>query len=112
MTDGINRLQLTGRLVECDPLRHTPAGIAICQATLEHQSSQPDAGHPRDVRFTIAARFTGDLARRISEQPLGRLMQLSGFIAAKRMFRDGGSSAGLVFHVATYDVQPESDESD
>jgi primosomal replication protein N len=100
-----NLLHLSARLVECEPLRFTPAGVAVCQGLLEHESSQMDAGHERQVRLRIAARFAGDMAERITREPLGQLLRVTGFLAAKRMFRDGSSSSALMLHVATYQQQ-------
>ena len=108
MSDNNNLLHLSARLIECEPLRFTPAGVAICQGLLEHQSSQVDAGHERQVRLNIAARFAGEIAERITREPLGQLLQVTGFLAAKRMFRDGSSSSALMLHVANY--QPQESE--
>ncbi|MGB7183365.1 MAG: primosomal replication protein N [Burkholderiaceae bacterium] len=100
----MNQLRLSACLVECEPLRFTPAGVAICQGKLEHESTQLDAGHDRQVRLSIAARFAGPLAEQISKESLGCALQVKGFLAPKRVFRDGTSSASLVFHVVAYQI--------
>lgn len=96
---------MSGRLIECEPLRYTPAGIPICQAKLEHESTQHEAGHDRQVTLSLAVRFAGPLAEKISNEPLGSVIDVQGFIAPKRVFRDGTSSATVQMHVAAYQRQ-------
>ena len=101
----VNEIQMSGVLIECEPLRYTPAGVPICQARLDHESTQHEAGHDRQVTLSLAIRFAGSLAERISREPLGSLIHVKGFMAPKRVFRDGTSSAALQMHVAAYHRQ-------
>ena len=103
--EPVNQFRLIGRLVECEPLRYTPAGIAICQGIIEHESTQTDNGHDRQVRLTMTARFAGTLAEKVSKESLGCNLAIQGFIAAKRVFKDGSNSATVLLHVSSYELQ-------
>ncbi|MCC3263282.1 hypothetical protein LLE87_34490, partial [Paenibacillus polymyxa] len=70
----MNKLELSARVLECEPLRHTPAGLPALEMLLAHESEVIDAGHPRRVELTIAAVALGDLA-------------LHGVVVAERVFQ-------------------------
>lgn len=97
-----NTLRLAVRLLERESLRYTPAGLAICQALVEHASVQLEAGQPREVRVVMAARFSGVLAQRLADEALGSTLLLQGFLGARRLHRDGKPSGSLQIHVQQY----------
>lgn len=53
----------------------------------------------------MTARFAGPLAEKVSKESLGCDLSLLGFIAAKRVFKDGTNSATVLLHVNAYERQ-------
>ena len=92
--DNANELTITGRLIERDVLRHTPAGIALVDFRIAHESGQVEAGAPRQVLAEVTCLATEGEARLVAAAPLGTTVRVSGFIAAK-----GRSTKQLVLHV-------------
>ncbi|AZY49484.1 primosomal replication protein N [Bordetella avium] len=80
----MNQLHLSVRVLECEPLRHTPAGVAALEMLLGHGSEVIEAGHPRRVELTITAVALGDLAQMLAGVALGTEMQVEGFLAPAR----------------------------
>jgi primosomal replication protein N len=80
----LNRVQLTADVVECKPLRFTPAGIPVLELTLAHESEVMEGGRSRRVEMTVNAMAIGDLARTLERNALGKRMQIEGFLAATR----------------------------
>ena len=80
----MNRVQLSASVLECKPLRYTPAGLPVLEMVLEHASQVVEAGRPRQVNLTIAAVAMGDLARRMADTALGTALRLEGFLAPTR----------------------------
>jgi primosomal replication protein N len=89
-----NRLILDGTLTARDILRHTPAGIAIVEFVLEHESTQAEAGAERMVRLEMSCIAVEEIARVVSASPLGGRVQAAGFLAPKAR-----SSRTPVLHV-------------
>ncbi|MEZ5654088.1 MAG: primosomal replication protein N [Burkholderiaceae bacterium] len=99
---AVNCLRLEGRLVARDVLRYTPAGLAICTASLEHESHQQEAGGARQVVLGLTCRFAGELAQRLVAENLGTRLMLQGFLAHRRIGRDGRGQGGILLHVTHY----------
>ena len=78
---GENHLVLTGQVCKAPVTRTSPAGIALTQFTLAHESQQTEAGRRRSCRFRIAVMACGqalsDTARRLTE---GIGVQVTGFL--------------------------------
>lgn len=89
-----NRLVITGCLNERQPSRHTPAGVPVCEGCLEHLSEQEEAGLPRQVSVRIGLIALGDMARWLEGAPLGKPLQVTGFLAPRS--RNGKT---LLLHV-------------
>jgi primosomal replication protein N len=89
------RATVTGR----EPLRYTPAGIAVIDAVLSHESIQHEAGHDRQVEFDLPVRFAGDQAERVGQLPLGTQIEAQGFLAPRRK-----GSRSLRLHVTRFSV--------
>ncbi len=100
--NATNQLVLTASLMQREALRYSPAGVALCQALVEHESSQPEMGQQRMVRLVIAARFSGVLAEQIAAEELGSQLEIRGFICPRRLFRDDRPSGALQIHVSGY----------
>ena len=80
---ALNRLELSGRLLELGALRHTPAGLAALEFKLAHESEQDEAGTKRKVLAEIGAIAFETEARLIAGRPLGSEVRLQGFLSAK-----------------------------
>ena len=80
----LNRLQLTATVLECEPLRYTPAGLAVQDMLLAHESEVIEAGLPRQISLTIPAVAMGDLARMLAGTPLGAALRIEGFLMPTR----------------------------
>ena len=80
-----NQVELTGRLVDPADLRHSPAGVPIARALLEHESSQLEAGVERWVRFRVGLRSSGSpIAETLSELTVGELVSVAGLMLRAR----------------------------
>jgi primosomal replication protein N len=89
-----NELTLTGTITERDALRYTPAGIALVNFRVVHESAQIEAGASRQVSAEVACLAVEEQARLVVAAPLGSAIEVSGFLAAK-----GRSGKQLVLHV-------------
>jgi primosomal replication protein N len=92
--NSANELTLTGKITERDALRHTPAGIALVNFRVVHESEQIEAGASRQVDAEVACLAVEEQARLVVAAPLGSTVEVSGFLAAK-----GRSGRQLVLHV-------------
>jgi len=92
-----NRLELIARASQIEPLRHTPAGLPIARAWLEHQGQVNEADVPRQVCFGVQAVALGALAQQLAETTDGTLLQVSGFLAPLRQGSDR-----LVLHIQQF----------
>uniref|UniRef100_UPI00333F56FD primosomal replication protein N n=1 Tax=Castellaniella defragrans TaxID=75697 RepID=UPI00333F56FD len=90
----MNRLELGAHVLAIDALRHTPAGIPVLHLQLAHESELSEAGHPRRVEFEIPAVALGEMALLLSDTPLGRGLDVEGFLAPSRK-----GSSRLVLHI-------------
>ncbi|MBX6318577.1 primosomal replication protein N [Pigmentiphaga sp.] len=80
----MNQVLLTAQVVECKPLRYTPAGIPVLELTLAHESELLEGGRPRRVEMLVNAVAIGDLASRLEREALGRSLRIEGFLAPTR----------------------------
>jgi len=78
-----NEFVMTGQLSERDALRHTPAGIALVNFRITHESEQLEAGSERQVYADVACVAVEDEARLIAAAPLGTAVRLTGFLAGR-----------------------------
>lgn len=80
----INRLVLSAQVLECEPVRHTPAGQPVLEMLLTHQSTVVEAGLERQIVLTISALAMGDLAKMLATTQLGSALHIEGFLAPAR----------------------------
>ena len=80
---ALNKVELSGRLLELGALRYTPAGVAALEFKLSHESEQGEAGGRRTVRAEIGAIAFETQAKLIAGRPLGSEVRLEGFLSAK-----------------------------
>ncbi len=93
-TLGVNQLSLTAQVLETQPIRYTPAGQAVLEMRLEHESEVVEAGVARRVSLTLTAVAIGDIALLLADVALGAPLTIKGFLARKRKGSDR-----LVLHI-------------
>lgn len=76
-----NILRLNARIKAADTLRYTPAGTAVLDLLLEHESWQQDAGERYLARFEIQAKLIGAEAA-VWQSRAGCTVAVSGFLSA------------------------------
>ena len=82
--------------MELSVLRYTPAGIPALNFRIAHQSTQEEAGVPRQVECEMACVALGATAQLLAGAKPGDGVKLSGFLAAKSL-----KSRTPVLHVDT-----------
>ncbi|MCL2310354.1 MAG: primosomal replication protein N [Proteobacteria bacterium] len=82
-----NRIVLDATLIEKSVLRHTPAGVAVQEGMLSHQSMQSEEGAMRQVNFEIFTVAFGQEALALSRMPVGSPLRCTGFLC--RRWRSG-----------------------
>ena len=80
----MNRLDIQGRVTEISPLRYTPAGVAVLEIQIEHESEVIEAGQPRRLMFSVPVILMGDLGQMHADIKLGTVLLVSGFMAPVR----------------------------
>lgn len=93
----MNHLRLQGLVLSTQPIRYTPAGIAVLELELQHQSVVEQAQVQRQLNFDIPAIAIGDVAYALSAVAVGDTLAIDGFIAPLRK-----SSSRLVLHIQTF----------
>ena len=76
----MNRLLISGALIQVDPLRYSPAGVPIAEAVIVHRSSQSVAGQARQVECELTVQASGTLAGQLAQQPPGTQVKLEGVL--------------------------------
>jgi primosomal replication protein N len=94
----MNRVLLSGSVLQRSAPRYTPAGLPALDLVLSHQSEVEQAGHPRQVSLEIKALAIGDITEALQGLPLGSEARFAGFLASARNGR------GWLFHVT--EVEP------
>ena len=103
----LNRLELSGRLLELGALRYTPAGVAAIEFKVAHESEQDEAGGRRKVTAEIGAIAFETQAKLLAGRPLGSEVRLQGFMNVKSK-----RSKKLVMHVTNIEFKEgEADAS-
>ncbi|MGH6630153.1 MAG: primosomal replication protein N [Burkholderiales bacterium] len=80
---AVNRLEISGVIVELQALRHTPAGVPVVEFRLKHASERAEAGAKRQVHAEIDAVAFEAQARLLAASALGRPLKAEGFLCAK-----------------------------
>jgi len=80
---GENRVAIAGRLAGLGALRRTPAGIAVIEFRLHHESERSEGGTQRKVNAEIDAIAFETEARLIAAARLDNMMRVEGFLCAK-----------------------------
>ena len=80
---GENQVAIAGRLAGLGALRRTPAGVAVIEFRLHHESERSEAGARRKVNADIDAIAFETEARLIAAAGLDKQMRVEGFLCAK-----------------------------
>ena len=95
-----NRVVVSGRLIELDALRYTPARVAVLKFRLQHDSSQREAGGERKVSCEIGAVAFEREAKLLAAAKLGSKVKVNGFLAAKSR-----TSKAVVLHATEIEFE-------
>jgi len=93
----MNRVFLNATLIERTALRYTPAGVAVIETQLQHQSDAIEAGVSRRLQFAFRAIALGAIAKQLANESLGSELSVTGFLAPRSR-----RSARLLVHVQQY----------
>ena len=93
---NLNRVELTGVLIERKALRFTPAAVPVTECVIGHQSEQVEAGSVRRIECEVQAIGLGESARWLQAATPGVSLRVTGFLAAKSQ-----SSKQLRLHITT-----------
>jgi len=80
----LNRTVITGKVVEREAIRYTPAGLPVLQFQLSHNETVIEAGLERQVAFEMNVVLLGDLANMHQHLPINAEFEIEGFIAPTR----------------------------
>ena len=94
-----NQVVLTGKLIERNELRHTPAGLAALNFRIGHFSEQVEAGRSRNVHLEIEGVALGDVAKKLSKAMQEMEYRFEGFLTMKSKL-----SRQPVLHVNGFDL--------
>ncbi len=92
-------------------LRHSPAGVPIARALLEHESRQPEAGVERPIRFCVGLSAAGSpLAEDLQATPIGAAVRVTGLLRRSRQ-RDAQTDP-IIISVSRFErlANPEVEE--
>lgn len=92
----MNKLELTGEVVQVDELRYTPAGIPLLSFVLQHLSEQMEAGMKRKIECDVSVIAMDKVAEQARGIKVGTALKVSGFLAKRSL-----KSTQLVLHINT-----------
>jgi len=95
-----NRLILRAGIASKEQLRFTPAGIAVLSFTVDHNSTQNEAGQPRAVTLSLDCVAIGEQAKSLDHVATGRELELNGFLSNR-----SSKSRWVVFHVTGFELK-------
>ena len=85
------------------PIRYSPAGVAVLMFELQHQSQQAEANTALSVAVNIRVQAAGELAQEIGRFTEGAEIVVKGFLA-----RSSQRSDTPVLHVNSYKLLKEA----
>ena len=74
----MNKLVISGTLIQVDPVRYSPAGVPIAEAVILHRSSQTVATQARQVECELTVQASGTLATQLAQLAAGVQVKLEG----------------------------------
>jgi primosomal replication protein N len=76
----VNRLEISGELIQIEPLRYTPAGVPIVDAVIVHRSTQSIGQSERQVECELKVQASGDLAGQLGKLKNSDRVNLQGVL--------------------------------
>ena len=89
-----NQTIICGEIIKLAELRYTPAGVAIVEFNIRHQSNQLNVGISRRITCDISAIAFDQMAMTIIKFKIGHQVKLTGFLTRKSRM-----SQQLILHV-------------
>jgi primosomal replication protein N len=74
----VNRLVISGVLIQVEPVRYSPAGVPIAEAVIHHRSSQEVAAQPRQMECELTIQASGSLATQLAQLSAGTQVKMEG----------------------------------
>jgi primosomal replication protein N len=97
-----NQVVASGCLIERQVLRYTPAGIPVVEFSLQHESTQLEAGLERKVQCEVVCICMGKEAITLAALSEGVELLVKGFFAARHQRH----KSKLVLHVTHWKHLP------
>jgi primosomal replication protein N len=94
-----NQVVLTGKLIERNELRHTPAGLPALNFRIGHVSEQIEAGRSRSINLEIEGVALGEVAQNLSKAAQEAEYRFEGFLAMRSKL-----SRQPVLHVSGFEL--------
>jgi putative primosomal replication protein N, priB len=91
---------LIATLLEKEPLRFTPAGIAVFEGKFRHDGQVYEAGAMRRLEFGFPAVAFADAAVRLNQVNPPQQLAIVGFLAPKSM-----KTQKLVVHITEFTIR-------
>ncbi len=89
-----NQTIICGEIIKLAELRYTPAGVAVVEFSIRHQSKQINADTSRQVACDISAIAFEQMAMMIIKFKIGYGVKLTGFLTKKSQ-----KNQQLILHV-------------
>jgi primosomal replication protein N len=89
----VNRVELTGRIVEISTMRYSPSGLPVVELKLEHESTIEDTGIPRKIHLTLRSIAMGNVAENLIKLPIDSFWTFTGFLVSTK------NAKSVVFHI-------------
>jgi primosomal replication protein N len=89
----INAVEFEGELIEAEPLRFTPGGVAVVRFKLNHRSRRVEASSERDIECELGVLAINTDAKMMSSVALGSIVKVTGYLDRK-----GKSNKQVVLH--------------
>ncbi|WP_373975440.1 primosomal replication protein N [Chitinibacter sp. SCUT-21] len=94
-----NHFLVEGQLLITDSLRRTPAGIAMIEGWIIHQSTQTESGIERKVECEMPFVALGDIGEKLLKTPKTQGIKCKGFLAA----RSSKYRQSMVLHIIAFE---------
>lgn len=95
----MNKLVVSGEVVQLDELRYTPAGLPLLSFIVRHTSEQTEAEMQRKVECEVPVIAIGKIAEQAQAITMASQVKLAGFLAKRSL-----KSSQLVLHLNAFEI--------
>ena len=81
----MNRLEISGELIQIEPLRYSPAGVPIAEAVIAHRSTQTIGQSERQVECELKVQASGNLAGQLGKLKNSDRVSLQGVLSRRSL---------------------------